>query len=127
MRRFLKKVIWKLNLIKNFFFKNRKYLIKKKEFNNILKYGSNHPRRVDYFKFGHVFKEKNNVLDFFNPWLLRTRENVINIVFGEFSTTFSVTSLIILVLVVIKSSLLIPGFLARPEVIITKSEFLVSE
>src|SRR6478609_4232835 len=45
------------------------------------------------------------------------------IAFGECFTTFSVTVFTIPALVLIKSSRVIPGFLGRPEVITTTSEF----
>ena len=46
--------------------------------------------------------------------------------FGEYWTTFWVTSWIIFMLVNTKSSRLIPGFLGTPEVMTTMSEFAVS-
>ena len=53
-------------------------------------------------------------------------ETMIRIAFGEYLRTFSTTLLTIPALTPISSSLVIPGFLGRPEVTTTTSELAVA-
>ena len=83
-KKLIKSIYILISQIRLKIFKNsKKYIISKGEINKILKYGSNHPRRHDYFEKGNIFCELDKVPDFINPNKVTHNKDVLNIVIGD--------------------------------------------
>ena len=68
---------------------NNRYILKEYEIDLILRYGSNHERRKNYFTLGNKYREKAFVPNFLNPWEHQTRDDLLNIVVGDSHSEFT--------------------------------------